>query len=334
MKKNFQITLPASYQEIKPIGEQVNPSISMRDATLSLWQTNEDQLLLQEFKGRYGYLYSHDTKLSHTLRIPVTISISDMHILYLMQASADVHLYTATEELICSVAPRRARYLYLPEGDYILMIPPGESHLFGFYYDGGLFRDGNERKFRFIHDLIDAYRSKSEKAMCSVELDVGKLTLLHVEHLCSNLRKGELDNEVFIVQNLLQLIDLSHVKYHMRYSNPNDKSHIAEYIRLAIQKQVEINGQAFNISELVGGMKYSQNYYNSLHKLYYGMTLHAYKVSLIIDKAKKYLSLGHSPVNCAYECGYTNLHVFSQFFKKQTGNSPMEYIRKIKHSQY
>src|SRR5690606_349260 len=114
MKKNFNILLPFRFQQVKAADSPVAPAIPMREATLSLWQTNKNHLLLQEFDGKYGYLYSYDTHLSDTLLIPLSISISDMHILYLMQSSGEVYLYTTAEELICSLAPQRARHLYLP----------------------------------------------------------------------------------------------------------------------------------------------------------------------------------------------------------------------------
>ncbi len=48
----------------------------MRDATVHVWQSPPDnELFLQEFDGKYGYLYSYDTNVSDTLRISLSIRV-------------------------------------------------------------------------------------------------------------------------------------------------------------------------------------------------------------------------------------------------------------------
>lgn len=155
---------------------------------------------------------------------------------------------------------------------------------------------------------------------------MGESTLAHIVHLCKRLRKGQLDNEQFITEHLIKLINLSKEKYQKEYVQTDSKKRIAKEVRRKIRDEFERKGQDFNIFDIVKNMTYSLDHYTKMHKKYYGTTLIQYKTELIVKEAKKQLRLGESVVNCAYHCGFNSLQSFSKFFKRHTGLNPIEYL--------
>src|SRR5690606_5764242 len=130
---------------------------------------------------------------------PLRVDRGDLHVLYLMEAEGDVVLEDSARHRVCTLSPGRGRYLYLPPGAYRLRLPRGRLVLFGFYFDGGIFREGNERPFEFLHDVIHAYRSRSEEVCYSRDFRIGPRTRSRIQHLCGNLRKEDFSNESFVI---------------------------------------------------------------------------------------------------------------------------------------
>ena len=61
-----------------------------------------------------------------------------------------------------------------------------------------------------------------------------------------------------------------------------------------------------------------------------GTTPHAYVGAARIRKAKLLLSSGNVTADrVAYECGFTDYAHFYRTFRKDTGNTPKEYRRKM-----
>lgn len=300
----------------------------MRGAELNYWRGETGSVVEQEFDGRYGLLYSYEMKLAAKSRIALTVDGADIHGLYVMEAVSAFTLYDKHGSPLCSIAPSRGRYIYLPPGGYQLEVPAGHSLLFGFYFDTKIFRQGSERPFEFMHALIEAKHKIVDRFVFSPDFAIASRIKPQIEHLCEKLTKGKVENELFIADHILTLINIAKDKLLLETAEGHNKKHIAKYVHKAVKEAFATHKHAFTIVEIIRPMKYSREYYNRLHKIYYGNTLQAYKTKLTLKFAKKLLRLGESPTSCAYICEFDNANNFSRFFKKHTGSNPSTYRNK------
>lgn len=303
------------------------PALRIRNGKTTHYRNGADEAIEQEFDGKYGYLYSYELSPKQDVHIPINVDLGDIHVLYLMQGNSDIEIRGIQEKLISTLSPERARYFYLPPHSYTLLIPPGITRLFGFYFDGGLFRDGNERGFRFLRELIQGYRGKSATPIASIDFTVDLRTRLHIEYLCRNLKKEDFNNESFILQQLSKLIELSQKKV----SEPSDTTPVtSDYVRFAraqIRKEIEAgNGIPF-LEELASKTGVSLNYLNKLHRLQHHHTLREYSQSILIAVAVDLLKKGIPPTQVSYHLNYNSPSAFARFVKRKTGKTPAAWCR-------
>src|SRR5690606_37342672 len=172
--------------------------------------------------GKHGNLFGYDLWLEQAVTIPVRVDVGDLYVVYVVEGNTDILIRHAAADLICTLAPGRARYLSVPPGDYHVELSRGQHQIFGFYFDGGIFRDGNERSFRFLHEIIAGHRNRSANLLHSVDFPVGPQALGFIEHICRNLKKGDLDNEAFVLTELTRLMQLSREKVFNEYAPISD----------------------------------------------------------------------------------------------------------------
>src|SRR5690606_38618054 len=201
---------------------QPDPMISIRHATVYHYRGGADYAIEQEFDAKDCYLYSYDFSLLKKRTIPVQADMADLHVFYLLQGDAVVALCNDTGKTLTTLSPASARYLYLPRGKYRLQFEAGTYCLFGFYFDGGLFRDGNERPYAFLQDIIQAYRENLPHRGMSIDLPAGKHTVNQIRRFCRHIKKGDIENEKFVLQELIHLLKLSKQKIFDAYERTSD----------------------------------------------------------------------------------------------------------------
>lgn len=82
------------------------------------------------------------------------------------------------------------------------------------------------------------------------------------------------------------------------------------------------------ITELSAAVGMSVDHFSRMFKRSTGMAPHQYLGDIRLDRAKRLLSDGRTPIiDIAYEIGYANPSQFSAFFRKRTGLSPTEFRR-------
>lgn len=85
-----------------------------------------------------------------------------------------------------------------------------------------------------------------------------------------------------------------------------------------------------SLAELAAEFHFSENYLIRIFREAMGTTPHAYVGAARIRKAKLLLSSGNVTADrVAYECGFTDYAHFYRTFRKDTGNTPKEYRRKM-----
>jgi AraC-like DNA-binding protein len=310
----------------------IAPSIKMASGQLAHYQDHLDEAILQEFDGLFGFINMLDSRLTRKRIVPLHIEQSDLHIFYVMEARSSLLIHDLQTKNKIEISPLRGRYLYLPQGEYELILPQGRTAICNFYFRCSIFRDGNERPFQFLHPLIAAYRSKDPTSGWSIDFRVGPRTTAHINHLLTKLKKGDLDNEKHILHELHELIKLSNEKVFEEYHKLSASMLKAREARDLIIQYVGQHGQAFSISSLAKEIQISHDYLSEIFQQYYHQSPSAFKYDLLEEKVKSLLLNGMSVVHVAYTCGYTGSSRLCKFFKKRTGLTPSQFISKSKNS--
>ncbi|WP_333863597.1 helix-turn-helix domain-containing protein [Sphingobacterium sp.] len=327
MKKALYIHLDAVFGEAcHPSDSTIPCAIPMFHSDSSYYRNSCGQAYLQEFDGLLGYINILDVAVSDSMAIPFRVLQADIHIFYLIGKDRAIQIKDIRQDVIYTISSSRGRYIYLPSGDYELHLPYGNYTIFNFYFRGHIFRNGNERPFRFLHSLIDAFRSKDRLSCCSIDFRVGPMTIARIQYLVLNLRIGDLDNDQFIYEELNQLIKLSKKKIFDEYERQLGSEQEAEDIFKEMKNRIARAGQEFRIAELCDFFGKSKQYIGRIYRKKYKQSLQEGRKQLLIAHIKQQILLEDSISNVAYACGFNSIQHFSNFFKQETGLSPSEYL--------
>src|SRR5690606_36772485 len=160
MKKSFHLGLYEHFDPVRTADSLVHlkQGVTMPNAEASYRKEHDEEAVLQEFDGHYGFLYYIDVRLDRQRHIPVEVDRADMHILYVLQSPGQTRLYDTDVRPVCQLDSQRAVYLYLSPEEYSSCLPRGWTRLFGFYFRAIIFRRCNERPCDFLRPLLEAYR--------------------------------------------------------------------------------------------------------------------------------------------------------------------------------
>ncbi|MCY4779357.1 AraC family transcriptional regulator [Sphingobacterium sp. UT-1RO-CII-1] len=332
MKKSLHINLRAYF------GRALNPStvglrepeVLIRHSKQKHYKKDSDWAITQEFDGRYGYLYCHEISVEQEKTMPIKIKKNDLHVLYLIQGQ-EIELYAKNKkDTKIVLSAKRARYFYLPTGRYYLVLPKGRSLLFGFYFDGKIFRRNYELQFDFLLPLLHAQRQQLSAPVASIDFKVAERTHAYIEQLCDELTDVDLSNESTILTHYIALIKLSKEKVFDEYKIESADKNLATKAHKLLVQKVQHLGQEYRVHELAQLLDRNVDYLNKIHKIYYGCSLSELKDTTLLAIAKKLLATSPSISSCAYACGYSSVSAFTRFFQKQTGKTPSEFLNYTK----
>lgn len=303
------------------------PYIRLAHAETRCYSNAAGKAFLQSFDGLLAYLNLLDLQTDAPQSIPMTVSRADLHIVYFLKGRSNLVIRDLRDQQTYSIAVSRGRYFYLPAGDYEIQVPAGETTCLNFYFRCSIFRDGNERPFRFLHPLIDAHRQASSRSCSSIDFRAGERTILLLQTIIGNLKKGDLDSEDHIQWGVRKLITLSKEKIFEEYDKISESQRKAKAAREMIQYTVATQGQDFKIESLADKLHISVDYLHALIQEYYGQSPQEMKFSFLVELAQKYIMDGLPIDQVAYELGYSSPSSFAHFFKKRTGLSATEFYK-------
>lgn len=300
----------------------MQPSIKMKTDLLTCWKNKIGEAILQEFDGREGYIYQLELYLVCPITLSMEIQCSDLHVLYSLKASAAIQLLAPDQPHPYVIAPQRARFFYLPTHLYQLKIAPGRTHIFGFYFQSRLFRNNNERPFKFLHPLIEAFRTGQTKSLSSIDFRIGDTTRNYIGHLSRNVKKGDLDSERHILDVLIALIKLARIKIFDEYERTSDPQELLKRCRQRIAQQIAETTQPVVLKSIAAQLQVRVEYLCRLHKKYYGTTLMDYRDTLLLKKINALLQQPYTLLDISARCGFNDDNALIRFFKKKTGITP------------
>lgn len=311
-----------------PPKDAPDPLISIRGASTQHYSESSDYAFAQAFDARDCYLYSYDITLQKNLRFPVDATMADLHACYLLRADAVVTMCADTGETLTTLSPKRARFLYLPSGQYQLCLAPGSYCLFGFYFDGGLFRDGNERPFAFLQDTIQAYRTNLPESVASIDFPAGEHTLNQIKRFCRRIKKGDIENEKFVLQELIGLLKLAKEKIFDAYERSSDPELLVQRCRTLLSVYIAAQGNTVRIRDIAEQLHVRHEYLSRLHQQYHQQKLNDYREALVMQKINALLQEHYTLQDISHLCGFPGVRELSRFFKRKTGLTPGQYRRR------
>lgn len=331
MKKSFHLGLYEHFDPVRTADSLVHlkQGVTMPNAEASYWKQQDEEAVLQEFDGHYGFLYYIDVRLDRQRHIPVEVDRADMHILYVLQSPGQTRLYDTDVRPVCQLDSQRAVYLYLPPEEYSLCLPRGRTLLFGFYFRAKIFRAGNDTPYGFLELLLQAYRDGSAVPMRSIDFKVGPRTRRQIQSLVENLHPKQLHNEGFILNGLIRLIELSKEKISEEETKVHYELHIARQAERLLHLYIQQHGQYARLAQLEDDLPLGLPAISRMYKRYSGKSLRNLRDDLLAEKAKELLRSGISPTECAYMLQYNSPEAFYHFFKKTSGTTPKQYIQQL-----
>ena len=307
--------------------EQLKANLILRDSQSSYWKRGTDEAILQEFDTLEVFLSCLDTLFGEERTIPIKVKLYDIHVLYVLEASAAIHLCDAQGAQVSQQACGRGMYYYLPPGSYSVKIPAGKSQLFGYYFRSKTFRKKNKEPYVFLHSLLRARRAQLPEVVVSRDFKVGRRTRMYIHALCRGLKKRKLKNESFVFGFIHDLIDLSAEKISEEETKMSYDLKIATQAGKLLAMHIKENGQETQLNVLSKDLKLDLGTINRYHKLHFGISLKQLRNELLLARAKEELDKGTSPKNCAYELRYNSPEAFYHFFKNASGMTATQYIR-------
>ncbi|MGE8381258.1 MAG: helix-turn-helix domain-containing protein, partial [Sphingobacterium sp.] len=319
--------LSQRFQKIDDIPRDFVPHLNLAVAPPIAYRSNIGYILHQQFDGLVGFINCLDFDLKATERIPIEIKGNDMHMLYLPEGEQGIILSDKKTHVGQAIAPQRGRFFYLPEGDYELWVPAGRHFVFNFYFRGSIFRDGNEKPFPYLYDLIADFRNGRDQSSSSIDFKVGQRTCLLIKTILNNLKRGDLDSEDNILWGIKKLIKLSKEKIFEEYDKISESQLKSKEAYASIKQAVAEHGQDFKLGDIALQLGISMDYLHLLIHSYYGQSPKELKINFVLDLAKKYIVDGMQSDQIAYELGYASPSSFTRFFKKRAGMTATEFFK-------
>lgn len=306
----------------------MQPRVHMPSSQLTCWKSELGEVILQEFNSMICYIYSLEIWINTSTNISLSITKKSLHAFYNMMPTVMGHIIDDSHHTDYNLSPERARYVYLPAGRYTLHIPQARSCVFGFYIKKKLFRDNNERPFKFLHPLIEAYRNNTKQPCASVEIRIGARTQHRISYFLRHLQKGQLTNESHILHQLYELFRLSTEKLFEDQHKLSEAAIKAQEALELIAQYVQEYGQDFTLRDICSAMRISQDYLHDLFQTYHRMPPSELKNKLLETRIKELLTQNIQISHIAYDCGYSSASALNKFFKKRTGMTPSAYYLK------
>ncbi|ERJ57689.1 helix-turn-helix transcriptional regulator [Sphingobacterium paucimobilis] len=309
----------------------LRPDIMMKTDLVTYWKNEQGEAILQEFDGREGYIYQLDLSLTSSIQLPLQVLAIDIHAMYALSTAAPLMLIDPVQQQCYPLADQRARFFYLPARIYHLQVPAARIQLFGFYFQPKLFRDNNERPFKFLHPLIHAHRNRQIQSLCSVDFKVGNTTKNYIEQLLRNVKKGDLDSEKYILDTVITLLQLARTEIYDEYERTSDPEELIRRCRQRIADQIRDSSQPVILKNIAKQLHVSFEHLCRIHKEQHKTTLLAYRDELLLDKIKGLLtSSSYSLSDISERCGFSDSNSLIRFFKKQTGTTPAQYRENLR----
>ncbi|MFD2554206.1 helix-turn-helix transcriptional regulator [Sphingobacterium tabacisoli] len=301
------------------------PTMRINDSEITYRSRPGRSCIEQEFKGFLGYIQYYEILIDSDITIPLEIRQRDIYGLYSLRVKGRMHLCDQYGKRITAFKDRRALYQYLPPTEYYLHLTAGKYQFLCFYFDIGIFDGGADESFDFLKDLLDAQRTAAVVPRTTNDFWIGPVTEYTIELLFANLKRSDLDSQVFIIHTMKELVKLALKKINEDRDGTTHRARIANAAKILIAGYVEEYGIKCHLERIADKLAISVNYLHIVFKGETDTTPLQYINEMVLIRVKNMLDERQSIRNVSEKCGFAELSGFYRFFKRKTGMTPKEY---------
>ncbi len=198
-----------------------------------------------------------------------------------------------------------------------------------FTYPGVPYNIAGDDIFTFVY--ISFGGTEAKKLLEQTKIDSEHSVYQNYKHLINTwmeaIRRFSPSNATTVTASVLMhtLSYIDNTQAPQKAENTDKFSKVIEYI------EKNYFNHNINISFLANMFFYSDKYLSSLFPKKIGVKFTEYLNKVRVDNAIRLISEGCSRISeIAYRTGFTDQFYFSKVFKKQTGESPLKYIKSKK----
>src|SRR5690606_34898190 len=118
-----------------------------------------------------------------------------------------------------------------------------------------------------------AYRENLPHPVMSIDFPAGKHTVNQIRRFCRHIKKGDIENEKFVLQELIHLLKLSKQKIFDAYERTSDPELLVQRCRDLLSEYISDQGNKVRIRDIANQLRVRHEYLSRLHQQYHQQKL-------------------------------------------------------------
>jgi len=324
MKKTFKFILP----KVARFEEEKHPFLpQLSDAKRNLYEDTSIQLVEEFIDYRQVILYRVQAHVTKDCIIQLKTNKPDFHLIYTKKATDDIIIQKHGTKNEIVLPHEHSTFTYIPRSKFGIHLKPGYYLVYGLLIDIGLVRDIIYHHGHFLSELKNA-RKRDKTSLYQTALwpirDLTNYQLNRIETIFFTYSK---QNEARVIEQIYLLFDIAETKQFVVYDKLSEGEVLTRKARTMVYDIVNQGFQEVNISQIAFLLGVSDAYLARCHKRYYKQTLLQYRDEILLPLAKDRLLSTYTISEVANFCGFRYPSGFSDYFEKQVGLYPSEYIK-------
>lgn len=324
MLKSFIFCLSQVPRFEKPLRDYLPP---LDGSGIGYYEEPYIQLIEEYVDYRQVLIYRLQAVVLHPCEIQVKCCRSDYHLLYPLEASADIRITRDIPHAFAiTLTPAMATYVHIPKAQLRISLQPGVYTIYGLLIDIGMIRSEIFRNDHFLMQFR-LQRQQGKKLLYQSALwPIAEKTVLMIQHIEFYFFPYHKNKESKAVELVYALFAIAEYKQFEIYEKLAEGQLVAQRARQMINDQINQTFSNLNIGSISVRLGISMQYLAKVHKKYFRETLLQYRDSILLEKAKRLL-MQYDVTEVSNYCGFGQVSTFSDYFFKQTQMRPMEYKR-------
>lgn len=333
MKGSFDILLPSSWsitgESDKYLHHLQHP---FPHAAVRIWADDGSFLFEQIYIGISISVYSYEIHLARAGQAIINIHQGHLNGLYLVEGTGQMlfHPQTDTVKQI-RLHKDKACYAYVTPGRYSASIDAGIHVLWGFVIHPPLVALFKLPSYQHLYDLVykqdDTFHTSLQ---VSPYFTTDDSILRFLKYLIDSISQDPLLTKEYISKGIRILISFSKDILFDEYERIRSDIYIALKAKKHIESLIDAKGSDFKIKDVAVDLDVSHEHLSRVFLKTYHITLQDFFDQTLISKIKDYLLLVENVSDTAYEFRFNHSNNLSRYFKKHTGLTPSEYIKRNK----
>lgn len=297
----------------------------LEGAVIDFYEESYVQLVEEYVDYRQVLLYRLQAVVLHPCEIQVKFCRSDYHLLYPVEASADIHITRDSPHTSAiTLTPSMATYGHIPKAGLCITLQPGTYTVYGLLIDIGMIRSEIFPDDHFLMEFRLRRRQGKQFLYQSALWPILEKTILKIQHIEFYFFPYHKNKESKVVELVYDLFAIAEYKQFEIYEKLDEGLVIAQRARQMINDQINQTFSNLNMENIALELDISPQYLRRVHVKYFKETMIQYRDSILLEKAKKLL-IQYDVKEVSNYCGFMRINSFSDYFFKHLDIRPTQY---------